>query len=287
MASDTPAASPALSPGGGPDFLCVGARKAGTTWLYRFCEASPAFAMPEIKEINFFNSALFKRALGHEVAQAQVDAAVGRLPERDRAPALADPLGWYRGLFAGDGRRSGDVSPLYSVLRQPMVEKIRAEFPALKIVILLRNPLDRIMSDTAMRSVNQGVEFNDLDAEAQLDTLMSWYGPVLSMRDFIGRWRSVFGPSVGVFFLDEISAQPDRFAEKFCAFMGVEHQPGLAETVRNPNPGGTKKARLALKPAVSAKVMEIARADLDALSADVPTELLAKWKADVDRFASI
>jgi hypothetical protein len=242
--------------------------------------------MPRIKEINFFNSALFKRALGQEVNPEHLNAALSRLPEGDREFAARDPLGWYRSLFAQNGRRSGDVSPLYSVLRKPLIEKVKGEFPQVKIVILLRNPLDRIMSDTAMRSVNQGVEFNDLDADQQMETLLSWYGPVLSMRDFIGRWRSVFGPSLGIFFLDDISSDPERFAQKFCAFMGVDYQPGLARTVENPNPGGAKKARLAFKPAVSAKVKEIARADLDALSRDVPSDLLAKWKADVERFAS-
>src|SRR5438309_7414307 len=38
-----------------PDFLCVGAQKAGTTWLYRELESHPDFWMPPLKELHYFD----------------------------------------------------------------------------------------------------------------------------------------------------------------------------------------------------------------------------------------
>ena len=35
-----------------PDFLCVGAQKGGTSWLYRQLEAHPDFWMPPVKELH-------------------------------------------------------------------------------------------------------------------------------------------------------------------------------------------------------------------------------------------
>src|SRR5437762_2155968 len=38
-----------------PDFLCIGAQKAGTTWLYQQLESHPDFWMPPFKELHYLN----------------------------------------------------------------------------------------------------------------------------------------------------------------------------------------------------------------------------------------
>ena len=38
-----------------PDFLCVGAQKAGTSWLYRQLEPHPDFWMPPVKEFHYLD----------------------------------------------------------------------------------------------------------------------------------------------------------------------------------------------------------------------------------------
>jgi hypothetical protein len=39
-----------------PNFLIIGAEKAGTTWLYDRLKRHPDIFMPEVKEIHYFNS---------------------------------------------------------------------------------------------------------------------------------------------------------------------------------------------------------------------------------------
>jgi hypothetical protein len=39
-----------------PDFLCVGAQKAGTSWLYRQLEPHPDFWMPPVKELHYLDN---------------------------------------------------------------------------------------------------------------------------------------------------------------------------------------------------------------------------------------
>ena len=39
----------------GPDFLCVGAQKAGTSWLYKQLSGHPDFWMPPWKELHYLN----------------------------------------------------------------------------------------------------------------------------------------------------------------------------------------------------------------------------------------
>src|SRR5689334_16087334 len=38
-----------------PDFLCIGAQKAGTSWLYQQLEPHPDFWMPPVKELHYFD----------------------------------------------------------------------------------------------------------------------------------------------------------------------------------------------------------------------------------------
>src|ERR1700758_1596004 len=38
-----------------PDFLCVGAQKSGTSWLYRQLDLHPDFWIPPLKELHYFD----------------------------------------------------------------------------------------------------------------------------------------------------------------------------------------------------------------------------------------
>ena len=39
----------------GPDFICIGAQKAGTRWLFDQLAFHPGFWMPPIKELHYLN----------------------------------------------------------------------------------------------------------------------------------------------------------------------------------------------------------------------------------------
>ena len=43
----------------GPDFICLGAQKAGTAWLSQCLQAHPNLWNPGIKELHFFDRASF------------------------------------------------------------------------------------------------------------------------------------------------------------------------------------------------------------------------------------
>jgi hypothetical protein len=45
----------------GPDFICVGAQKAGTQWLYDQLAWHPAFWMPPVKELHYLDRGSFAR----------------------------------------------------------------------------------------------------------------------------------------------------------------------------------------------------------------------------------
>jgi len=55
----------------GPDFISLGQQKAGTTWLYQQLKSHPAFWLPPVKELHFFdngfNFQMARRRLGNTV----------------------------------------------------------------------------------------------------------------------------------------------------------------------------------------------------------------------------
>jgi hypothetical protein len=100
-----------------PDFLILGAQKAGTTALYAYLRWHPGITGPSWKEVSFFD-----RHYGRGTA-------------------------WYRGHFPlrSRGRLVGEASPGY--LFHPLApERVREIVPAAKLIVLVRDPVDRALS---------------------------------------------------------------------------------------------------------------------------------------------
>ncbi len=97
-----------------PDFLCVGAQKGGTSWLYRQLESHPDFWMPPVKELHYLNSLNRTRRFHPPRCRDQRDASF--LDSMKNLSALSHiDLENYGRLFEHKGSLiSGDISPAYS-----------------------------------------------------------------------------------------------------------------------------------------------------------------------------
>jgi len=105
-----------------PNFLVIGAMRAGTSSLYQYLRVHPQIYMPPAKELSFF----------------------AREPDRRR-------LEWYRRQFAPAGPGAvaiGEASTIYTKYpRFPGVpERIAALAPEARLVYIVRDPIDRIRS---------------------------------------------------------------------------------------------------------------------------------------------
>jgi hypothetical protein len=105
-----------------PDFIIIGAMKAGTTSLWEHLRAHPQVYMPDLKELQFFSNP-------------------GRL-NRD--------LDWYREQFAdaGDAVAAGEASTNYTKhpRRPGTAARIAEVMPRVRLVYLVRDPIERIRS---------------------------------------------------------------------------------------------------------------------------------------------
>lgn len=166
-----------------PNFLlCVGAQKAGTSFLYRALSEDPAVALSTPKEMHVFDAYFLPEMFDH-FRRRRVDALRERfdnetLPltgvaKRKTAEILRHvrmyyDLGAYLDYFReiGRGKRlTGDITPLYSALRAEHFAEIRdllcGHF-TVKVVFLMRDPIDRIFS--AMRMDDRNLDAFDSPA---------------------------------------------------------------------------------------------------------------------------
>ena len=119
-----------------PNFMIIGAGKSGTTALYEYLAEHPDVYMSPVKETNFF-------ALEGE---KMVD------PKDDPEQMFHYPwsvTNWedYVKLFDGveTEKAIGEVSPMY-LYSEEAAFRIKERFPDMKLIVILRNPVDRLYS---------------------------------------------------------------------------------------------------------------------------------------------
>lgn len=263
----------------GPDFICVGLQKAGTSWLYDQLQFHPDFWMPPIKELNFFFSQFRRvRRLGREAMEATETMAEsnakriksGRRPldQRDVAFFQAFNLAVrqkerkvddYARLFLPKGNQlSGDVTPRFSVLNRKQIGPIAARFPSTKIVLMLRDPVERAWSHWRMKIARGKIPASDEQNVRALERFFDHrFSDAVSFPTKIAaRWRDAFGEdSVHHFFLEEIAKSPDATRDRLITLLG-----GNPKKSSSFDPGYNRKAKLEKQaPQRSAEVQAFMR----------------------------
>lgn len=158
-----------------PTFLGIGAHKAGTSWLYEQLVAHPEVYMSPKKEIHFFDrsphylssnilaepSPLLRpfklesedwKRMGIDVMRMAKCLLTG---DFERAEWYRKWLfgyydeAWYASLFPRSAKYKayGEISPSYSMLRSEDVARIKAVNPNMKLLLMLRDPIDRAWSN--------------------------------------------------------------------------------------------------------------------------------------------
>ncbi len=154
-------------------FFCVGAAKAGTSWLHKQLSQHPECHFRAIKELHYFNAleqGALKRELdkhrGWQESLLANLAQSGNAPNDDQARRLADRGAWLDVLELGaedeaaylaylqggaEGARVvGDMTPAYALLPVERLQRMAAIAPDVRFLYLMRDPLDRLWSHVRM-----------------------------------------------------------------------------------------------------------------------------------------
>jgi hypothetical protein len=232
-----------------PDFIGIGAQKAGTTWLSHNLQLHPDVWMPRNSELHYFDDRIndpknpISRFYGRITGKGQVDRRwrrqvrsclrhhAGRVPGRDllwdlRYFAGAPGDGWYASLFEpGRGMVKGEITPAYSTLTLEDVAHVHDLVPEAKIIFLMRNPIERAWSQFVMR----------LDRSGKRDLGLTRYRKLLrnveregsrSRTDYLQaleNWTA-FYPEERIFvgFLEDVHFYPEDLLGSVYRFLGVD-----------------------------------------------------------------
>ncbi len=126
------------------DFILAGAQKSGTTALHYFLSKHPDITMGDQQEMHFFdNDAMFVADLDYEQLHKHY-------------PLLAP------------AKIAGDCTPSY-IYHEPAAERIWKYNPQIKLLILLRNPVDRAFAHWNMQRFKgrEPLDFFDAVREEQ------------------------------------------------------------------------------------------------------------------------
>lgn len=201
-----------------PCFLVLGAQRCGTTSLFQFLQSHPQIQPPVKKEVHFFDNRYSKG----------LDWYLNQFPER------------------GDTQDeiTGEATPYY--LFHPFAAaRVKAHFPHMKLIVILRNPADRAYSHYkwAVAKGNETLPFEDaLNAEqgrldeARPDLLCG--KPAFSHQkhsyrsrgrylEQLNRWLELF-PNDQFLFLrsEDFFSDPEVLLAGVWAFLGISpHSP--------------------------------------------------------------
>jgi hypothetical protein len=218
-----------------PNFIVIGAAKAGTTALYWYLAEHPDVFMSQVKETNYF-----AYGLNAEGQLLYGDANIHHFPVKT--------LREYEQLFADAGKTAaiGEVSPLYLECPQA-AGRIRELLPATKIICCLRHPVDRAYSDYLMYLRNRNRLF---DPARELTATSHWASPdshwmrIGRYHEPLSRYFDAFPRSqIQVFLFDDLKRNLLGVVQALYRFLGVD--PAFEPDLETPhNVGGMPASRL-------------------------------------------
>src|SRR5215210_3954845 len=228
-----------------PDFIGIGAQKAGTTWLYHNLRNHPGIWIPR-KEVHYFDqkiketssfslrSKVFGKGEADKKWRTQVKHWTGVHLKNRSLPGLlwvykfymrAPGDDWYASIFEPrKGRIAGEITPNYSILDRAMISHVHELMPEAKIILMTRNPIERAWSQAVMyfdKIEKQPVETVSVKQFRKFrknqSSLLTDYQRTLE------NWGSFF-PEEQIFvgFLEDIHFYPNRLLKRLYSFLKVE-----------------------------------------------------------------
>ena len=227
-----------------PDFLIIGAQKAGTTWLFDNIDYHPRVWLSPVKELNYFSELYCRSADGWEArgrstqskaAEDYFTGLVDPLPEVKlragalktvRENALTDD--WYGRIFAHAPTESvcGEASPEYCVLPREAIVHIASLNPKLVAILVVRDPIARLWSHAKM-SIRRGHGELTLKFLRQPEEWRVFFGRS-NYAEILRRWWSVLGrDQVLVLNYDWLRESSQLPLRKVCERLGLSYDPGF------------------------------------------------------------
>ncbi len=190
-----------------PDFFFIGAGKSGTSSIFNVLKLHPGIFLPDIKEPNFFNDSRLRPEQKH-ISQEKYIALYKK---------------------AEDHQLLGDFSTRYFICSQAPQNIFMANKNA-KILIILRDPLERAYSDFLMLKTKGFIKNNFVDSVTdelnRLDAnIIEW--PYLVLTSLYNRnitnYMNVFDTkNILITYMDDLKNNASAFYNRIFDFLNIE-----------------------------------------------------------------
>ena len=193
-----------------PDFIGIGGHRCGSTWLSIQLREHPDVFMPPTKELQFFSR---------------------KWERKWYSPLLRNSTGLSRAAYAryfssseAKGKIKGEITPAYSILLPSNISKIKAVLPEVKIIYVIRDPVDRVWSHIRK-------DYESATGRVLLEATDRMLIDFIRRREVTARteyskslenWLQVYGEeSLYVFQYEDIRSDPQGMINTVYSFLGL------------------------------------------------------------------
>ena len=278
-----------------PNFIIIGAAKSGTTALYHYLKQHPQIYLSPIKETEFF--AFEGDGLNFK--------GPGDLP-RATITNFVDYQAQFQGVV--NEVAIGEASPVY-IYSSKAPERIKNYLPDVKLIAILREPVERAYSQYLMFIRDQREPLQDFaqaieEEKNRKEQGWAWGWRYLELGFYytqLKRYFDIFNSEqIRVYLYDDLKNNPKRVIEDICTFLNVDNtftpdmsfKPNISGVPQNKllhgflrNPNVFKDL---LKPFLSAKLRKRLRLNLQnsnlskpELKSEVKEQLLPIFREDI------
>jgi hypothetical protein len=201
-----------------PNFLIIGAARSGTTWISKNLELHPEIYIPRKKELHFFDSKYSKGMSYYESFFNDVDSATA----------------------------VGEATPAYLHV-ECAAARIREHLPDVKMIVSLRNPVDRLYSRywnaRGRFSENEGLSFEEKIAQKPALIEEGFY------VDHLRRYLDLFPrEQLLILLFDDLVTDPSSFLVQMYRFLGVSEDYSSELLDHRINAGAAQKLLVNSRP---------------------------------------
>ncbi|MEZ5924447.1 MAG: sulfotransferase [Hyphomicrobiaceae bacterium] len=275
--------------------VCVGAQKAGTTWLARMLSRHPEIFVTPVKEIHYFDHV---RQITQHLSDRKRRSRLrkhyqrlltqwGRLTELKAQNGwysryMEDPIDddWYRGLFANRlGRRMAfEATPEYAIIGEAGFSHIARLAPEARVLFIMRNPVRQAWSQVLHRCRSLRRDVRRLDepalhamlADDRLRALGDYPATLTGLAAVFPRDR------MQILFYEEIHADRLNALAAISAFLGVGFQ---ADRFKELEARHNKSQDVALPDALR-RNLQVATRDLAIQTGTLVGRLPDSWRSE-------
>ncbi len=237
-----------------PHFLGIGAARSGTTWIDKQLRRSPSIWMPRRKELHYFtrdlkypssshlaDAKLLKRLFSFSDHNTRFKQELIKAFGRDLIYFDLEQFrwdwkfflstysdAWYQSLFSHKSDFvTGEITPAYSLLDDTDLENLRRLLPKVKLIFIMRNPIDRAWSTIRYHEKRENKKLTQMTEDEvtrylNRDAITSRSNYI----EIIDRWLKYYPPEqLFLCYYDEIMDTPADLLNRLCEFLEIESIP--------------------------------------------------------------